>query len=148
MSDTTQPGTPRQVDYRRIATEEAWAPAELLARYRAMAASKTIDDPGFIALWTRLGARTQLGDRLADIGDWRYDLLTLAWWTTYMRFGVAPLAVDRLHEVTPPDALALITAVRTITQLDFDARNNPQFLPGLSAGIEAHIAPWWRALSL
>jgi 2,3-dihydroxybenzoate decarboxylase len=43
----------------------------LLARYRAMAASKAIDDPGFIALWTRLGARTQLGDRLADIGDWR-----------------------------------------------------------------------------
>ena len=71
MTDQQQPGAPRRVDYKRIATEEAWAPADLLQRYRTMAASKTIDDPGFIALWTRLGARTQLGDRLSDIGSWR-----------------------------------------------------------------------------
>ena len=62
------PNTPRRVDYKRIATEEAWAPADLLARYQAMAANKTIDDPGFIALWTRLGSRSQLVARLADIG--------------------------------------------------------------------------------
>ncbi|HEY7191811.1 MAG TPA: amidohydrolase family protein [Vicinamibacterales bacterium] len=60
--------TPRRVDYKRIATEEAWAPADLLARYRKMAADKAIDDPGFIALWNRLGSRSQLVDRLADIG--------------------------------------------------------------------------------
>jgi 2,3-dihydroxybenzoate decarboxylase len=54
--------------YRRIATEEAWAPAELLDTYRSMAAKKSIDDPGFIALWSRLGARGQLSERLADIG--------------------------------------------------------------------------------
>jgi 5-carboxyvanillate decarboxylase len=71
MPEPTPRNSPRPVDYKRIATEEAWAPADLLARYRTMAANKTIDDPGFIALWTRLGARTQLVDRLADIGDWR-----------------------------------------------------------------------------
>jgi 2,3-dihydroxybenzoate decarboxylase len=57
--------------YKRIATEEAWAPAELLDTYRAMAARKAIDDPGFIALWSRLGARGQLSERLADIGERR-----------------------------------------------------------------------------
>jgi 2,3-dihydroxybenzoate decarboxylase len=59
------------VGYKRIATEEAWAPAELLDAYRSMAAKKSIDDPGFIALWTRLGARPVLSERLADIGERR-----------------------------------------------------------------------------
>jgi 5-carboxyvanillate decarboxylase len=71
MTDEQQHSAPRRVDYKRIATEEAWAPAGLLQRYRTMATNQTIDDPGFIALWTRLGARTQLGDRLSDIGSWR-----------------------------------------------------------------------------
>lgn len=57
--------------YKRIATEEAWAPAELLDTYRSMAARKSIDDPGFIVLWQRLGARGQLSERLSDIGDRR-----------------------------------------------------------------------------
>src|SRR6186713_3745304 len=57
--------------YKRIATEEAWAPAELLDTYRSMAAKKSIDDPGFIVLWNRLGARGQLSERLADIGERR-----------------------------------------------------------------------------
>src|SRR4029453_14138025 len=57
--------------YKRIATEEAWAPAELLDTYRSMAARKSIDDPGFIVLWNRLGARGQLSERLADIGERR-----------------------------------------------------------------------------
>jgi aminoglycoside phosphotransferase (APT) family kinase protein len=84
----------------------------------------------------------------ADVGDWRYDLVTLAFWSVLMPHQIPPdvatLAVDRMHAACPPDALALFTAVRTITQLDFDARNNPQFLPGLIEGIEAHVAPWWR----
>jgi predicted TIM-barrel fold metal-dependent hydrolase len=36
-----------------------------------MAAKKSIDDPGFIALWNRLGSRGQLVERLGDIGDRR-----------------------------------------------------------------------------
>jgi 2,3-dihydroxybenzoate decarboxylase len=57
--------------HKRIATEEAWAPAELLDTYRSMAARKSIDDPGFIALWSRLGARGHLSERLSDIGERR-----------------------------------------------------------------------------
>jgi 5-carboxyvanillate decarboxylase len=63
--------TPRQVPYKRIATEEAWAPPSLLETYRSMAAKKSIDDPGFIALWNRLGSRGQLVERLGDIGERR-----------------------------------------------------------------------------
>ena len=66
-----EPATIRKVGYKRIATEEAWAPAELLATYKKMAASKSIADPGFIALWSRLGSRVELMTRLADIGEGR-----------------------------------------------------------------------------
>ena len=71
MTEHTTSSPTRRVEYKRIATEEAWAPAELLSRYRSMAANRSLDDPGFIALWTRLGSRTQLGDRLANIGAGR-----------------------------------------------------------------------------
>jgi 2,3-dihydroxybenzoate decarboxylase len=64
-------GTRSKISYKRIATEEAWAPAELLNTYRKMAAAKSIDDPGFVAMWSRLGARAQLMTRLADIGEGR-----------------------------------------------------------------------------
>src|ERR1700716_245258 len=63
--------TIRNVGYKRIATEEAWAPAELLATYQKMAASNSIGDPGFITLWSRLGSRGELMARLGDIGEGR-----------------------------------------------------------------------------
>lgn len=37
--------------YRRIASEEAWAPPELIGEYRRILEKKLIDDPGFISLW-------------------------------------------------------------------------------------------------
>lgn len=80
----------------------------------------------------------------ADMGDWRYDLATLAWWSQLMPSAVAKLAVDRVQEACEPDVLALFAAVRSISQLDFDARNHPDFLPGLIERIESHVAPWWR----
>lgn len=61
----------RNPGYKRIATEEAWAPADLINRFRKMASDRSIDDPGFIALWARLGARSELFDRLTDIGERR-----------------------------------------------------------------------------
>jgi 2,3-dihydroxybenzoate decarboxylase len=66
-----EPAAVRKVGYKRIATEEAWAPSDLLATYRKMAASKSIEDPGFVALWARLGANSQLLARLPDIGEGR-----------------------------------------------------------------------------
>jgi 2,3-dihydroxybenzoate decarboxylase len=71
QSKSAEIKSPTKVGYKRIATEEAWAPAELLTTYRKMAAERSIDDPGFIALWSRLGSRGQLMARLVDIGDAR-----------------------------------------------------------------------------
>lgn len=68
---TDQPSVLRKVPYKRIATEEAWAPRELLETYRKVAATKSMNDPGFIAQWARLGSKTQLIDRLSDIGERR-----------------------------------------------------------------------------
>ncbi len=58
---------------KRIATEEAWAPPELLARYRKLLEDKPASwDPGFRSLWGFfLGATpraTQLAARIQDLG--------------------------------------------------------------------------------
>ena len=37
--------------YKRIATEEAWAPADMLNRWRKLLDDKTFNDPGFLAMW-------------------------------------------------------------------------------------------------
>ncbi len=42
---------PRSLTYRRIATEEAWATADLLRLYREALARKSIDDIGFNSMW-------------------------------------------------------------------------------------------------
>jgi 5-carboxyvanillate decarboxylase len=65
------PTAVRKVGYKRIATEEAWAPPELINTYLRMASTKSIDDPGFVAMWSRLGARKPLIERLTDIGESR-----------------------------------------------------------------------------
>jgi 5-carboxyvanillate decarboxylase len=60
----------------RIATEEAWAPPELLARYRRLLQEKPASgDPGFHSLWGFfLGTTpraTQLVQRIQDLGERR-----------------------------------------------------------------------------
>jgi len=61
--------------YRRIATEEAWAPAELLNLYRRMLAEKSIDDPGFYSLWGFFAGASDrarvLVKRIQDLGEHR-----------------------------------------------------------------------------
>jgi len=61
--------------YRRIATEEAWAPKELIDLYRREIAAKTLDDPGFHSLWGFFGGKSEratlLVDRIQDLGERR-----------------------------------------------------------------------------
>jgi 2,3-dihydroxybenzoate decarboxylase len=77
--------------YRRIATEEAWAPQELLDMYADLFNSKTLDDPGFNSLWGFYGTsmeprpatvRRKLADldeeRLADMDAAGIDFAVLA----------------------------------------------------------------------
>lgn len=63
-------------DYLRIATEEAFAPPELIALWREMIDKGTFDDPGFVSLvGFYTGARTErsafVAERLQDLGDKR-----------------------------------------------------------------------------
>jgi 5-carboxyvanillate decarboxylase len=62
--------------YLRIATEEAFAPPELIARWREMIATGSYDDPGFVSLvGFYSGARTErsafIASRLQDLGEQR-----------------------------------------------------------------------------
>ena len=62
--------------YRRIATEEAWAPAEMLKMWRDLIRKGSIDDPGFNSLWgffleSDLGYTNTIVERLQDLGERR-----------------------------------------------------------------------------
>jgi aminoglycoside phosphotransferase (APT) family kinase protein len=85
---------------------------------------------------------------LARIGDWRSDLVTLAFWSVVVPAQVAPAAADvilrRLLSECPPDVIAYFAAHRAARQLDFDAREHPERLVLARDAIEAHVAPWWR----
>jgi len=59
--------------YRRIATEEAWISAELLALYQKMLKEGSADDPGFDGLWRHYGLGTSerciaVRERMLDLG--------------------------------------------------------------------------------
>lgn len=63
-------------NYKRIATEEAWAPAELIVRYRKLYESGALGDPGFDSLWGFYSSSTAprptfIREKLADLGDMR-----------------------------------------------------------------------------
>ena len=85
---------------------------------------------------------------LATVGDWRQDLVTLAYWSALLPEqippGVAAIIGERVREVCPPDVLAFFAARQTLLQLDFDLRNHPEYLERLVARIERNVAPWWR----
>jgi 5-carboxyvanillate decarboxylase len=60
--------------FKRIATEEAWAPADMLNRWRKLLDDKTFNDPGFIAMWgffltQNVGYTNGILDKLTDIGE-------------------------------------------------------------------------------
>lgn len=64
------------VPYRRIATEEAFCPPEMLIRYRKMIEAGDVDDVGFNTMWgfylTSESARSQhIRDCLSDLGERR-----------------------------------------------------------------------------
>jgi 5-carboxyvanillate decarboxylase len=62
--------------YRRIATEEAWISAELLALYQKMLKDRSSDDPGFESLWRHYGLGMSerciaVRERMLDLGERR-----------------------------------------------------------------------------
>ena len=85
---------------------------------------------------------------LASVGDWRADLVTLAFWssivTEQVPSDVAAYVTDEMRNRCPANVIAFFAACRAITQLDFAARVHPDRLAGLVGLIEERIAPWWR----
>jgi 5-carboxyvanillate decarboxylase len=62
--------------YQRIATEEAFAPPEILTHYRRLLDSGSYDDPGFRSLWGFYGNNAnpriqQVNARMTDLGELR-----------------------------------------------------------------------------
>jgi 5-carboxyvanillate decarboxylase len=76
MTDAATPKTGGGQGYLRIATEEAFAPPELTAEWRAMIEAGSIDDPGFVSLVgfyqnSRSERARLIAERLEDIGERR-----------------------------------------------------------------------------
>jgi 5-carboxyvanillate decarboxylase len=65
-------GTPAQVPYRRIATEEAWCPPAMLDLYNDILKAGTLDDPGFMTMFGFYMNSTSKRSR--DIRDYLVDL--------------------------------------------------------------------------
>jgi 5-carboxyvanillate decarboxylase len=66
---------PKKLDYLRIATEEAFAPAELLQRWKALLEKGGNLDPGFVGQWGYFLGKSErsqgIASRLQDIGEGR-----------------------------------------------------------------------------
>ena len=85
---------------------------------------------------------------LAHVGDWRQDLVTLAYWASVLPEQIPPpvaaIIVQGLRKICPSEVLAFFAARQTLLQLDFDLRNHPEFLESIVPRIERSVAPWWR----
>lgn len=73
MTDTP---IPKSDKYRRIATEEAFAPAEMLKMYNDLYDSRKLDDPGFDSLWgfylkSMAQRPVDIRSKLVDLDDMR-----------------------------------------------------------------------------
>jgi 5-carboxyvanillate decarboxylase len=72
----TEPLQAGAAGYKRIATEEAWAPPELIDEFRRIIARKLIDDPAFVSLWGYYGSHPserarQLVRRIQEVDEGR-----------------------------------------------------------------------------
>jgi aminoglycoside phosphotransferase (APT) family kinase protein len=85
---------------------------------------------------------------LASVGDWRADLVTLAFWssvvTEQVPSDVAAYVTSEMKSRCPAEVIAFFAACRAITQLDFAARVHPDRVAALTTSIQERIAPWWR----
>jgi aminoglycoside phosphotransferase (APT) family kinase protein len=86
---------------------------------------------------------------LASVGDWRADLVTLAFWssivTEQVPGEVAAYVTEAMRSRCPPKITAFFAARVAIRQLDFVVRVHPDRVSGMVNSIEERIAPWWRS---
>ena len=120
-------GKPAKADYKRIATEEAWGPPELFAKYRDLIENGALTDPGFVSMWGRFVRNTQLIGQLQDIGEKRIHDMELAGIDKM----VLSLTAPGVQIFDAPTANAL--AASTNDQLAEAIKKHPDRLAGLAA---------------
>jgi 5-carboxyvanillate decarboxylase len=117
-------------DYLRIATEEAFAPPELLARYRKLL-EDGYDDPGFRSLWGfYAGASpraTALAARIQDLGDARLRDMD----ETGIAMQILSLTAPGVQVFDAPEAMALARSFND--QLADAIAKHPDRFAGLAA---------------
>lgn len=117
--------------YLRIATEEAWAPKEMIDLYRRELAAKTIDDPGFYSLWGFFGGASEraklLVDRIQDLGARRLEDMQAAG----IDMQVVSLTAPGVQIFDAATATALAT--RCNDELAEAVRRHPDRYAGLAA---------------
>src|SRR5271170_6409200 len=127
-------------NYLRIATEEAFAPAELLARYRKLL-DDGYDDPGFRSLWGFYSGNTPrataLAERIQDLGERRLRDMD----DTGLAMQILALTAPGVQVFDAPEATAL--ARSSNDQLADAIRKHPDRFAGLAA-----IAPQEAAKAL
>jgi 2,3-dihydroxybenzoate decarboxylase len=117
--------------YKRIATEEAWAPPELVELYRKALAERSIDDPGFYSLWGFFAGPSEraklLVDRIQDLGERRLADMD----ATGIAMQVVSVTSPGVQLFEP--ALATSLATRLNDELAEAVRRHPTRFAGLAA---------------
>ncbi len=118
--------------YLRIATEEAFATAEMFGLYRRMLADGTLRDPGFLSLWGfYLGSPSpraaQIIERLQDIGGRRIADMD----ATGVDVHILSLTSPGVQVFDSPTAVALAKSAND--QLAEDIHQHPDRFAGLAA---------------
>jgi 5-carboxyvanillate decarboxylase len=117
-------------DYLRIATEEAFAPPELIARYRKLL-EDGYDDPGFRSLWGFYSGAspraTALAERIQDLGERRLRDMD----DTGIAMQILSLTAPGVQVFDAPEATALARSFND--QLADAIRKHPDRFSGLAA---------------
>jgi 5-carboxyvanillate decarboxylase len=117
--------------YLRIATEEAYAPPEMLQRYRKLIQNKECDDPGFLSQWEYfLGNAPQiqrLAGRLQDLGEQRIEDMD----ATGISRQILSLTSPGVQVFDPATGTSLAASFND--QLAEAIRNRPDRFSGLAA---------------
>src|SRR5580704_13251333 len=116
--------------YLRIATEEAFAPAELIARYRKLL-DEGYDDPGFRSLWGFYSGAspraTALAERIQDLSERRLADMD----SSGIAMQILSLTAPGVQVFDAPEATALARSFND--QLADAIRKHPDRFSGLAA---------------
>jgi 2,3-dihydroxybenzoate decarboxylase len=117
--------------YKRIATEEAWLPQEILDLYRAEVRDKKINEPGFQALWGFFAGDNDIARdhnrRIVDLGEERLSDMDRAG----IDIAVLSLSSPGVQIFDPATATSL--SIRANDELAEGIARNPDRYVGLAA---------------